>query len=331
MEALIRDIEEAHVRRDTRAVHLQQTWLRFGLVAAVLGPIAVGLLALQVLVRPAGGLLAKWLISTEVLVLFVAVMWGFLRIGEGRVGWVDERLRAELLRRELFLLSARVGPYLGIDAAAASVLVKQRLSILDSDLEEPLPLLALKHAGVSAWTHALEDAYRAGHLEAMPDLSSRAKDYLDKRVAGQRTWFIAKASAHASRDRILEYGAKLVLTLALMVASIHLGMLAIGEPHTRLAIFLVMLAFLLPPLGAAFVGVRALLEGHRISRSYLHHARALAEIEQELTELQQPGVGDAKGATLRFQRLVLQTEELLAAELRQWWFVMRPSVPTAEA
>jgi hypothetical protein len=331
MEALIREIEEAHRRRDDSAVHLQQKWLRFGLVAAVLGPIAVGLLALQVLVRPEGGPLARWLISAEVLVLFVAVMWGFLRIGEGRVGWVDERLRAELLRREFFLLSAGVGPYLGIDTSAATVLIKQRLATLDSDLEEPLPLLALKHPGVSAWTHALEDAYRAGELRPIPELASCAKDYLDKRVADQRKWFIKKAGSHARRDQMLEHGAKFVLTLALMVAAIHLGMLAVGEPHTRLAILLVMMAFLLPPFGAALVGVRALLEGHRVSRSYLHHARALAEIEQGLTELQHTRVGDEKGATLRFQRLVLQSEELLAAELRQWWFVMHPSVPTAEA
>jgi len=333
IEPLIRLIEDALGRRDESAMRLQRKWFRFGGAAAMLGPSAVLLLAVQVLVFPHIGPLAILLILLELLALAVALAMGFLRIGEAHLGWVSERLRAELLRRERFLFRAHVGPYLGLDDASAAGRVKQRLAMLDSDLEEPLPLTALKDAGGVGWRNALEDAHRAGGLAPVPDLSGCMQDYLDRRVADQRTWLSDKVGFHATRDRILENGAKVALTLALIVAAIHLGMLLARaeDEHGGLATALILTALVLPPLGAACVGFRALLEGHRISRSYLHHARALAEIERELIELQNAGAGGVDGdAGFSFRRLVLQTEELLAAELRQWWFVMQPSVPTAE-
>jgi hypothetical protein len=56
----------------------------------------------------------------ELLTLAIALAAGFLRIGEAHLGWVNERLRAELLRRERFLVCARVGPYLSADETSAA-------------------------------------------------------------------------------------------------------------------------------------------------------------------------------------------------------------------
>jgi hypothetical protein len=352
MEALIRDIEEAHVRRDDQAKGLQLRWLRFGFFAAVLGPGALLFLAIQVLIFPERGWAAVTLILFELLLLSAALAVGFLQVGDAHVGWVDERLRAELLRREGFLLRAGVGPYLEAEGADPAVFVNQRLLRLDSDLEEPLSLVALASPGRGSWSHELEDAQRDGKLRPVPDLPGCIHDYLSKRVASQRKWFSERVGFHERRDRWLENGAKIVLTAALIVAAIHLGMLipqdrashdqasSVSPPHTeglpptphsKGATYLVLAALVLPPLGAACVGLRALLEGRRISRSYGHYARALGEIERELAGLQLAGPASEHEVAFRFQRLVLQTEELLAAELRQWWFVMHPSVPTAEA
>ena len=45
-------------------------------------------------------------------------------IDEAHLGWMDERLRAELLRRERFVVCARVGPYLSADETSAAAIDK---------------------------------------------------------------------------------------------------------------------------------------------------------------------------------------------------------------
>jgi SMODS and SLOG-associating 2TM effector domain 1 len=329
--AQIRRLDEARDRYDQTAVRLQRRWLLFGRVAALLGPTAVLVLALQVLLVPEGGGAALALIGLELLILAVALAVGFMRLGEAHMKWVDDRVRAEVLRRERFLLQARVGPYLSVPDASLEDRVAQRLAVLGSDLEEVLPLTRLQDRTGETWRDALEDAGRAASPAALPALASRMTHYLEQRVADQRQWFHGKAHLHERRDERLENLAKGVLILALVFAAIHLGMLlthAHGE-HDWKGTVVTLMAFVLPPAGAACVGFRALLESRRLNRSYAHHARDLAEAEHELRALmERPDAGEASFA---FRRLVLRTEDVLSNELRQWWFVMRPSVPTAEA
>src|SRR5262245_27502654 len=90
--------------------------------AVVLSPIGTVLLAIQALAFPQSGMAAMILIASELIILFIALLFSFLEMGRGtHERWLNSRLRAEILRREYFLLYARVGPYLNLaDSAAAA-------------------------------------------------------------------------------------------------------------------------------------------------------------------------------------------------------------------
>jgi len=101
-----------------RAAEAQGQYFATGILAAVLPPIALVLLSLQLLAVPEGGSWALGLILSEILCLGIRVYFA-LTDREPTAEWIVNRVRTELFRREQYLLLAGVGPYLGRDALKA--------------------------------------------------------------------------------------------------------------------------------------------------------------------------------------------------------------------
>jgi hypothetical protein len=319
-------------RRDEEAIRNQRTRFTFAFFAVALGPLAVLLLAIQVTAFPEGGAVASGLITLELAIVAIALSIAFLQMGRSHDHWLRERLRAEILRREIFLLGARVGPYLGATDAATDAIVDERLLAIDNDVKDPVDLLPLGDAD-EPWRDALENAHEKGDSGDVPDFPASLNSYLEDRVAGQRSWFVKKNDQHGRRARLFEHGAKLVLTLALIVAGVHLGLLLAQEKGHKTGavhVAVIIVAIVLPPLGAAFVGLQSISGSHRLSRSYVFHAQALERLERHLRRLKNQ-VRDAKMPMDRlqfeFKRFVLETEQLLSDELRLFWFIMHPEAP----
>jgi hypothetical protein len=108
----MRRIEEAFDRWDRLALFHQKRRKRFGFFVALLSPLAVVLLTVSILAVPPASVPARILIAVEWIGLAGALALGFLESRWSPNTWMRERLRAEVLRREKYLLLARVGPYL---------------------------------------------------------------------------------------------------------------------------------------------------------------------------------------------------------------------------
>jgi hypothetical protein len=283
-------------------------------------------------------MISRMLIGLELILLAGALGISFLSAGRSHKEWVRERLRSEILRREEFLLHGQVGPYLNTPRSMLDNRVQERLRVIENEVGNPLPLLSMTD-GQGNWREALEDAKTSGNLLVLPNLADQIRVYVDQRVAIQREWFAAKSHLHDVHSRILENGAKLILTLALIVAAYHLGSLA-GDaasqgngngPDSASHKALIIFAICLPAIGGAFVGLQSILGSERLSRSYRYHAEALLTMETSLRRLQTDMASAASAASaemqFRFMRGVLAIEELLTHELQQWWLVMYPMAP----
>jgi hypothetical protein len=287
-----------------------------------------------------------FLILTELLLLAVALWISFLGMGRSHKDWMRERLRTEILRREEFLLLARVGPYLGVSASLLASRVRERLLLIESDVRDPLEMLSMADQQIS-WRDALEDAKTLRTLSPFPDFAIGIQSYIEDRVANQREWFSSRSHSHDKSSRVYENGAKLILTLALIFAGIHLGHL--WAQHGAIAalksgsesnpgsewplVALIILAISLPALGSAFVGLQSILGSERLARSYRYHASELLTMEESLRRLQD-SLQTANAlppleSQFQFMRAVLAIEALLSNELGQWWLVMYPTLPRA--
>ncbi|MFQ5995734.1 MAG: hypothetical protein ACE5K1_11655 [Acidiferrobacterales bacterium] len=326
-------IEKAFKRRDSRALKHYQRRLNLTVFSVALGPVAVLLLATQVLVYPEGGVIGSTLIAIELAVLTLVLAVGFLQMGRSHRLWIRERLRAEVLRREEFLLRARVGPYLGTQATALGERVSERLVTIDSEVNDPVALLRLQDEGEN-WRDALEDAKHNNTLGITPDFADNLQAYLTQRTKRQREWFSENSSALGKHARFYENGARLVVVLALIIAALHLGWLNADHDGGFMHTLLIVIAIVAPAIGSAFVGLQSVSGSQRLSRSHAFHAHALERLEKIFRRIQlkleQSGAAD-DDLQFQFQRAVLGTEELLSSELYLWWLIMHTEAPRASA
>jgi len=333
-QAPIARLASAATEHNRAAEQNRRRTTTFAVFTAALGPLAVLLLTVQALAFPHGGPIGVALILGELALLTGALALAFLRIGHpSHAAWIDERLRAELLKREKFLLEARVGPYLRQDLPDMQ-LFESRLAQLRAREAGPEEFLELEDAR-GTWWDQLEDVAQgkaSGASAGVDALPKRVKAYLADRVLEQKSWFSQRAEKHAASARRWENGAKLVLVLAATVAGVHLGLLLAGPAHGAdpLHIGVVSLAIVLPSVGAALVGLLSIRGSHRLGRAYRYNARVLQRIEDDLRRLQgdlERKGDDEEWLTYRFKRLVLRTEELLSDDFRQWWIMTKPEPP----
>lgn len=343
----VKPIREARERHEQNATGFQNARRYFVLLTAIVGPVAVTLLVLQVtLSSPRSplrlyleanhGLYSKVLIGAEACLLLFALATGFLGFEWKHKPWIKERLRTELLRREEFLLLARVGPYLGVRDESMADCVNERLVSIDRGTKNPVELIHMGDDDLT-WRHALEDAWVAKKLEPIPALESIARLYLDGRILNQREWFAKKSEVHHEKNENKERWAKSLLIGALILSIIHftqVGAEADVEMESLWTIALIVLAICTPAFGAMFASLQSISGSERLSRSFLYHAEVLEDFESRLRKML-PGMAshspNRRDVQFQFMRLVLEVEELLSQELRTWWLVMYPNVPKAGA
>jgi hypothetical protein len=311
---------EANRSRDQRAGYV--------VFAASLGPLAVAMLACQLLVYSGkdSKVEAIVLIATELTLLLLALSTGFMHMGSSHKHWIKARLRSEILRREEFLYRLKVGPYQRCKAEQMKQNVDTRIDTIKTE-EYPETLIPLEERNGLTWLHQLED----NDQEALPEAAQSLADYTVERLTHQIHYYRRKSEHHERHDAIYENLARGSLELALVAAAFHLGVLAsdghLPEPiHLTVAIS----ALVLPALGAGFLALRTYFENHRLSRSYTHQAAQLNDLRTRLNDLAQEH--DALAPDLfskRLKRLVLLTEMQLSNELRQWWLIVNPDKPTA--
>jgi hypothetical protein len=159
-------VRAAFKKWDEKAVAGSRKKLKFGFFTALLGPLAVLLLTVQILIFPAASVFSVALIGLELAALITALILGFTHIGPAADEWIQDRLRAEVLRREEYLAQARVGPYL--TRPNLSTVVAERLMLIDNLRKDPVELVPLQDLGGKPWRdeaggrRQIRDANRAG-------------------------------------------------------------------------------------------------------------------------------------------------------------------------
>ena len=310
-------IQKSFAEWDTRAYRRAKFRRLFGIAAAVAGPLAATTLVWQVVAIPEGGPIAFGLILFELLVLFGLLLIAFADLGPSQDTWMRDRVRAEALRRERFLVLARVGPYLTSPDPCA--VIQERIAFIVDEVTEPEALILLEEPGGALWRDALEEAGTGATADPDPRC---VDEFFQQRVSEQEQWYLRKSRAHEWGFRLIEMFARLALVLALIVSAIHLASLYwVGDRHGAdrpwelLAVELA--ALFLPNLGAAAISLHIFLESRRLARTYHSQARRLQRLRGDLAALrtQSPSPDNQH----RLKRVVLQTEGLLAEELHQWW------------
>jgi hypothetical protein len=235
-----------------------------------------------------------------------------------------------VLRREKYLVLARVGPYLTTPDPAS--MIRQRLQVIDTDITDPLELSLPQDSKGRPWRDTLEDA--GPNTTAPPDQNC-LENFYNLRVVDQKEWYAKKSASHAHRHIRFEDVARVALVLALVVSAMHLILLLTethgpdsGRSDWQLAVEII--AIFLPPVGAAATALQSLFEGRRLSRSYRDQARALQNLASSFLELQQQMLATVSPTPqqqarweLQLKRLVLRTEDVLASEMRQWCLLMQ--------
>ncbi len=333
-------IDEAFETWDTRASETKARCQRWDLLQTLFPPLAALLLSFQVVVLPDGGPIAKALIVIELAVLFLALVLALLRADLAGVSWVPFRLRAEALRREQFLFLARVGAYLNCaDRSDLAAAVRSRLAILNSEAEQPREFIPLTNPVNEPWRHTLEDLrYEAPDTDGIDDayierLPTLCRHYYEERLLHQKEWYQGRVHRHRASDNLWESAGRVALAGALVAAAMHLTAMHTGPSAATEGFgqWIVVAAIGLPPISAAFSEIQALLQGRQLSLSYSQYESDLAHLDAQfselLSELQCRAEPDAEMTALafRFKRLVLEAEELFAAEMRTWSVLMAPN------
>ena len=175
----------------------------------------------------------------------------------------------------------------------------------------------------------------SGRWQRFPPSRQACRTICTSELSASEIGIHRKSIEHGQHTWWLEGGSKITLTLAIIVAAIHLGYHGTNRSENCVAKFLTVIAILLPALGAALIGLLSIFGCRRLSRSYLYHAHALERLENAVRELQTDALKadpQQKGEiSFQFRRILLETEELLSNELRLWWLYMQPEAPRASS
>ncbi|MFE7649906.1 hypothetical protein [Streptomyces phaeoluteigriseus] len=294
-----------------------------GVRLAVLPLLAVLFLTAHTVLMAPGGVLGIGFVLAECLLLG-SLVWTVWTEQQPSLPWVTSRVRAELFRREMFLLLAGVGPYLGRTDQEAGLIRDARISLLaDADpaaLEQFAQLTDRDPDGGErdwrdeVWRRADDPAITLGG-----DLADRMRTYLDYRIRRQRLFMELAAEKCERSEGVLGRTVKGVVLAAVAVAVSYAVLLATvpdgHEPSTSTALIAVLAAGL-PPLCNSVLAVQNLLAGQRLAVSYREARLELLGHENTLRRLL--GQPEAPELLAVFQSLVVRTEATLTEEVRRW-------------
>jgi hypothetical protein len=304
-------------------------------------PVAVSLLALQHLYLE-HWTYGPWLVFGELIVMIFALAVEYFGFGESHDRWIRSRLQAELLKRELFLLRARVGPYLTTSDALATA--SARAASICSPFANPVPMLSLQTPGNPPWRDELSTGAHvlAEGATTRAELTAHVERYLAERVDDQIGYFSNRQHSFHKHDRWTELGAKAILLATTTVVSAKLVGMLLEDSHDHRSAWMTFWlfgAFVLPVFGAGTMAFRAIFEPHRLLRSFLACRAQLEELRptfQELLTAIRSVPDSARGSDaelqshlLRFKRLVLEAEGILSEDFRRWWVIVDPETPRA--
>lgn len=310
-------------------VDRQGQFRAIGIRLAALPTLAVLFLTVQNVFLKNGEALALGFILAECLLLVVMV-WTIWTGQEPSRPWVVSRVRGELFRREMYLLLAGVGPYLGLGTQDAGRVRDARLALLSNASLPQLDDLGRfsKRTPQGAEHHWQDEVWRRG---AQPlgsptdaaDIAERMRTYLDYRVRRQALFLELAGEKCERTEKSLGKAAKAMVLLGIAIALSYAGLLVAGRgddaPSTTASI-VALLAAGIPPLCNAVLAVQNLFAAQRLAVSYQETRQELLAHENTLrTLLAQPVDPDA---LLSFQALVVRVELTLAEELRRWRIIV---------
>ncbi|MEU6918972.1 hypothetical protein [Streptomyces olindensis] len=301
-----------------------------GIRLAVLPALAVMCLTVQTVFLGHGGDLGLGFVLAECLLL-VSMVWTVWTSQEPSQPWVTSRIRAELFRREMFLLLAAVGPYLGRTDQEAGQVRDARLSLLAAAGPAELAAFArLADRDPDGTERPWQDAVWLRGDNGVPgttaetaETAERMRTYLDYRIKRQGLFFeLATATCERTEAR-LGRTAKAAVLAAVAVAVayavlLHAGRTEDGPSPTSAVIAL--LAAGLPPLCNMTLAVQNLFASQRLAASYRETRRELLEHEHTLRRLLAGPAGPE--AALRFRSLAVRVESTLTEELRRWRIIV---------
>jgi hypothetical protein len=238
--------------------------------------------------------------------------------------WVTSRVRTELFRREMFLLLAAVGPYLGRTDEEAGRVRDARLNLLaaagPAELEGFARLADRDPDG--AESHWQDEVWRrAGGADT--GTADRMRTYLDHRVRRQALFFELAAEKGERTESVLGRVAKGAVLAAVAIALWYAALLLPGrdgdEPSVAAAV-VALLAAGLPPLCNTVLAVQNLLAAQRLAASYRETRQELLGHENTLRKLLAEPVGPE--VAVSFRALAVRVESTLTEELRRWRIIV---------
>lgn len=290
--------------------------------SAALAPCAVFLLSIQIVAVQDPGIKIAF-VAGELLIVLVSIRTTMGLFIPTHLSWIEARSRAELLRREHFLLETRSGPYFGADDTDLAETVAERVKqISNGDPANP-KLIRVRVPDFNDHRAAPDPKW----------LESTMDEYQRDRISYQRdTFYLPKYRRHRYFDVAYEGLAILSIYVAASMATLHLGLLFNTHRPELLEQLIDIAAIVLPPLGACFMALRASFENQRLRRTYAFHALQLNHLDQELRDMVEKLKTCADGTDLtghayRFGHLVLEVEGVLATELTSWRLILEPENP----
>lgn len=301
------------------AVDRQGRFRATGIRLAVLPALAVLFLTVQTVFLRPGGELALGFVFAECLLL-LAMIWTVWTEQEPSRPWVVNRTRAELFRREMFLILAQTGPYLGLAPDEVPPVRDARLNLLahagPAQLDD---FLCLRDRGADGVDRHWRDEVWRHTGSARPDTAERMRTYLDHRIRRQALFFELAAVKCERTEKLLGRVAKGAILAGIAVALGYAVLLAAGPRAAQpsaVSLVIALLAAGLPPLCNSVLAVQNLLASQRLAASYREVRQELLGHENTLRRLIGEHTADDSGAA--FRALAVGVESALTEELRRW-------------
>jgi hypothetical protein len=294
---------------------------------AVLPFLAVALLTAQTVFFKEGGPLALGFVLAECLLLALLV-WTVWSRPVPSHAWEAERLKAELFRREMFLLLTGIGPYLGLNEHAAHATRDARLNLLSRGAAPDLLELATMGTsdGRGVETDWQDEVWQRGPMPTDIAVAERMRTYLEYRIRRQRLFFELQTERTGRVDGVHGAVVKSLILAGVAAALAYATLMATGRDlsgSSMLTASVAVLTACVPPLCNSMLAIQNLYGFQRLGRSYADTLRELIVHENTLAALLAEPLAADTG--VRFRSLAVRVEATFTVEIRRWWvLVARP-------
>ena len=299
-----------------------------GILIALLPPLALICLAIQRVFFEEGGPWAAGLVFSEAMFLMLLIHLVWINPDPSRA-WVESRIRSELLRREQYLRFASIGPYLTLSPKDEEETRRLRIAtLMRCDFQilcQMIPLATAKNDLVNCdrwWIDELWTAVPSGPRLTFP--LERMQSYLFYRIRKQLSWFSLGVELNERFEKWTGHILKAAVLCALTAAVIHGVFLLDDFNHSSLiGQATLLLAFVLPPVGAALLAIQVVFAFRALAISYQATTKQLLKLSVNL-ERTIDSYSTASDATEQrrleasFQAIVLHSESTITQEMERW-------------